>query len=213
MPETVAKKMDKVGAQAEAVADLAANGWGGWAVSSLSSTISGAISLASSVSHSGARSESAGVRSEPAGVRSEPSGIRSEPSGLSEPPQVSQRPSTTINSPTAVSTSIPSNAAVSQSAGGWEFNDDWGEDAADAWGIDDNDDDSWNAQSNTTGGMTAVANTPVKLAKPAAITPVIKPVVKPVTKKDTKPVQPRRKGLGAMKLGGGAKSNPVDQFL
>ncbi|KAJ2536375.1 Nuclear aminoacylation-dependent tRNA export pathway component [Coemansia sp. RSA 1935] len=213
MPETVAKKMDKVGAQAEAVADLAANGWGGWAVSSLSSTISGAISLASSVSQSGARSESAGVRSEPAGVRSEPSGIRTEPSGLSEPPQVSQRPSTTINSPTAVSTSIPSNAAVSQSAGGWEFNDDWGEDAADAWGIDDNDDDSWNAQSNTTGGMTAVANTPVKLAKPAAITPVIKPVVKPVTKKDTKPVQPRRKGLGAMKLGGGAKSNPVDQFL
>ncbi|KAJ2557504.1 Nuclear aminoacylation-dependent tRNA export pathway component [Coemansia sp. RSA 1822] len=206
MPETVAKKTaDKVGAQAEAVADLAANGWGGWAVSSLSSTISGAISLASSVSQSGARPESAGVQSEP-------SGSRSEPSGLSEPPQVSHRPATTVNSPTAASAIVQSTTAP-QSAGGWEFNDDWGEDAADAWGID-NDDDSWDAQpSNTTGGMTVVANTPVKLAKPAAITPVAKPVPKSVTKKDTKPVQPRRKGLGAMKLGGGAKSNPVDQFL
>ncbi|KAJ2326932.1 Nuclear aminoacylation-dependent tRNA export pathway component, partial [Coemansia sp. RSA 2702] len=222
MPETMAKKQvpaagkQSVGAQAEAAANMAAaaDGWGGWAVSSLSSTISGAISLASSlpIAQQQERAPSA-----PPVAAASTSRVQSDPSLVQH-----QKPEATVSSPTTAAPARTQPALTAgATAGGWEFNDDWGDDNGDAWDIGNDDWDAVDkdtpAQSTPAGGMAAVASAP----RPAPNVTVAKTslkLAKPATKKQPAPrsgpaqtgAAPRRKGLGAMKLvSGEVPTEPV----
>ncbi|KAJ2845546.1 Nuclear aminoacylation-dependent tRNA export pathway component, partial [Coemansia brasiliensis] len=205
----------KPSVQTEAAASMAAaDGWSGWAVSSLSSTITGALSLASS--------------SLPIGQAQQGDRAPSAPTTLaSNQPSMSPRNSATaVSSPTA-SVSKPTlktpqqqqSMAAEPEANGWGFDDNW-DDGNDAWGLDD--DDDWDRESsdnqplssdqNNAGGMAtraaliepvranvSVNKSSVKLVKPTPKQPTS--ATSGVTPQATKPVSRRSKGLGAMKLG------------
>ncbi|KAJ2886134.1 Nuclear aminoacylation-dependent tRNA export pathway component, partial [Coemansia aciculifera] len=130
LPDTMAKKVAAAtpaatnaglasgSAQAEAAASMAASDtWGGWAVSSLSSTFSGALSLASSSLPIGQQQQQQAI-----------SPTVAEGSGSEK-----SKASATFSEPAASTAATTKNAV---SGGGWEFNDDaWGDDAAvgDGW--------------------------------------------------------------------------------
>ncbi|KAJ2663137.1 Nuclear aminoacylation-dependent tRNA export pathway component [Coemansia sp. RSA 1200] len=239
-------------AQTEAAANMAAvsDGWSGWAVSSLSSTISGALSLASSLPIGQQQQQQ-----QPAKF--------AQPTGADRAASTPAKPSNSkpLSTASAVSTTLEASDAQS----GWEFNDDdWdGDDgfASDGNGWDDNDD--WNpedtAQSSKpatspispstaqssfalgSGGMTVSTTAKPSAAATAAATtlpavsqiPVTKTALrlsKPASKKhgvsdsngatsmaagtSVAGTQQRRKGLGAMKLGGGSKAPTLpDDFF
>ncbi|KAJ2750439.1 Nuclear aminoacylation-dependent tRNA export pathway component [Coemansia pectinata] len=137
-------------AQAEAAASMAASDtWGGWAVSSLSSTFSGALSLASSSLPIG--------QQQPQMQQPLSTPIAAEVSG-SEKSKVFA--SATLSKPAAA-------AASGTSGSGWEFNDDaWGNDDPVGKGWDDNDDeDGWNPHV-----LSTESSTPAAIAATAATT-------------------------------------------
>ncbi|KAJ2327696.1 hypothetical protein GGI00_004392 [Coemansia sp. RSA 2681] len=229
-------------AQTEAAASMAASDtWGGWAVSSLSSTFSGALSLASSSLPIGQQQQqplSPSVATEGAG------------------PEKSKIQVSAIFSK-------PAAAAPAIGGGGWEFNDDaWGNDAAvgDGWDVDNDDDEGWDSPDppakplatvssssgyttlpagSKSGGMTmsstqpllpsvaapggaslpVASKTSLKLAQPTANSQ--KPALDEASISAaiaTTTTAPRRKGLGAMKLGGSGASKKalppnLDEFF
>ncbi|KAJ2161632.1 Nuclear aminoacylation-dependent tRNA export pathway component [Coemansia sp. RSA 552] len=239
-----------VSAQTEAAASMAASsdGWSGWAVSSLSSTISGALSLASSLPVAQQQQQQERTLSAPADESAARAGFDSLQRG----------PSTTVSSPTASvggpasKPPVPMAAAAStkpvatSGGGGWEFNDDWGDDGTDGWGMDDDDDDGWDAD-----GPESIQTPAAAAAQPEPIIPALPPprgmaaanpqpsTSKPVMKAPLKLVShaaskrvgpasqgsargnmsgnsaaPKRKGLGAMKLGGAPKTEAMlDEFF
>ncbi|KAJ2016979.1 Nuclear aminoacylation-dependent tRNA export pathway component [Coemansia sp. RSA 922] len=227
---TVAAGQASGSAQAEAAASMAASDtWGGWAVSSLSSTFSGALSLASSSLPIG--------QQQPLSTT-----IAAE---VSEPEKNKAFASAAAPKPAA--------ATSGSSGSGWEFNDDaWGNDdpVGDGWN-DNDDEDGWNAHALSTeasmpasiaataattssssytpaagpksGGMTMSGTRQQTLLQPIAAPAGSMPVApktfqklagstanitrKPATgEPGSTTTAPRRKGLGAMKLGGGGAS-------
>ncbi|KAJ2076554.1 Nuclear aminoacylation-dependent tRNA export pathway component [Coemansia sp. RSA 988] len=256
MPDTLAKKQSttavanatgatNVSNQAEAAANMAgsSDGWGGWAVSSLSSTFSGALSLASSLPI-GQSQQYERAPSAPAAGEDSPTKPAIS-AGLAQPPvspaAASLRgPGTTMSSPNGSSAAALHIAAPAPKtvSGGWEFNDDWDEGGAgDGWGLD-NDDDLLNPEetkshSNDSNGsahanlstaptlaprisnpplqsMSKITKTPLKLAKPAPK----KVAPTSASKNNSSTSTSKRKGLGAMKLGGASKNDAVlDEFL
>ncbi|KAJ1812335.1 Nuclear aminoacylation-dependent tRNA export pathway component [Coemansia sp. RSA 2598] len=210
-------KAQAVAADMAAASMAAASGWGGWAVSSLSSTFSGALSLAASSTPATAAAASA------------------SPQSQSAPPQPnapSRAQSPSIANPPSASPSLAlakqSQAEETPKSSGWGFD----EDGNDGWGIDDDDDwDKGNAAtapsaatSNRPAAGMAMANTPtsvpskpssLSLSKPAASKKLSanRPSVSASQASST--IGPRRKGLGAMKLGGAAKKPAIldDDFL
>ncbi|KAJ2908628.1 hypothetical protein GGI21_002695 [Coemansia aciculifera] len=246
LPDTMAKKVAAAtpaatnaglasgSAQAEAAASMAASDtWGGWAVSSLSSTFSGALSLASSSLPIGQQQQQQAI-----------SPTVAEGSGSEK-----SKASATFSEPAASTAATTKNAV---SGGGWEFNDDaWGDDAAvgDGWDVNDDDDDGWDSPDAPTkppaatspsshgysaapssgsksGGMTMSSTQQPLLPSPAASggAPFVPAASKtslklvgstankqnPASSNEpiaaTATTAPRRKGLGAMKLGGGGAS-------
>ncbi|KAJ2776364.1 Nuclear aminoacylation-dependent tRNA export pathway component [Coemansia interrupta] len=213
----------------------AASGWGGWAVSSLSSTLSGAISLAASSASStiaAAASQSPSAASDP-GQPPKPqqsSGGTGAP-GIASP--VSLPGSTHASSVRSTQpASADARAEQAKDASGWGFDDDgWGGDN-DGWGVDDDEDDSWAKEPATapkasakplsslnaraSGGMAmASAKSPVS-SRPTTASSVTRSAPKPAAAKMLAPAAqtaaaaaPRRKGLGAMKLGGAAKKPAI----
>ncbi|KAJ2615635.1 Nuclear aminoacylation-dependent tRNA export pathway component [Coemansia sp. RSA 1365] len=249
MPDTLAKKQPtataasvaasaNVSNQAEAAANMAgsSDGWGGWAVSSLSSTFSGALSLASSlpIGHS---QQYERAPSAPAAGEESPN-KPAVSAGQTQPPVSSAAtslhgPGTTMSSPTGSNTAVPAAPAPKTVSGGWEFNDNWDEDG-DGWGLD-NDDDLWNAQeSNNHSSVKAPAQPKIPTApsltsRTSSISSQNVPMVTKTSLKLAKsaPKKPaptsggksntsalKRKGLGAMKLGGTPKNNAIlDELL
>ncbi|PIA19526.1 ARM repeat-containing protein [Coemansia reversa NRRL 1564] len=255
MPDTLAKKQPTTNAasvaaaanvsnQAEAAANMAgsSDGWGGWAVSSLSSTFSGALSLASSLPIGNSQQQYERAPSAPA-AGEDSSNKPAMSAGLTQPlvsPAATslRGTGTTMSSPTSSNTAVPYAAAPAPKvvSGGWEFNDDWDEGGdGDGWGLD-NDDELWNAEesnnhSNFNKGpaqsKTSIAPTltsrnsntfsqsvpmvtkkSLKLAKSAPKKPA------PTSGGKSNPSALKRKGLGAMKLGGTPKSNAIlDELL
>ncbi|KAJ2456314.1 Nuclear aminoacylation-dependent tRNA export pathway component [Coemansia sp. RSA 2336] len=222
MPETSSKgpvPPGKPSVQTQASMAAAADGWSGWAVSSLSSTITGALSLASSSLPIGQAQPGDRPPSAPATAVA------------SQPPPTSPRNSTTVSSPTASISKPPPKPqqaiATKSEASGWDFDDNW-DDSNDAWGLDDDDletelaDEQPGASSQSgAGGMAtraapiepasvSVSKTSAKLAKPASTTTAFG-----ATSQAAKPVSRRTKGLGAMKLGGAKKNSDalLDQLL
>ncbi|KAJ1773273.1 Nuclear aminoacylation-dependent tRNA export pathway component [Coemansia sp. RSA 487] len=223
-------------AQTEAAANMAAasDGWSGWAVSSLSNTISGALSLASSLPISQQQQQtSLDIQAESAGT-----------GGTSVNP-VNSKPFSTV----AAASAAPK---VNDTSSGWEFNDDdWEGNTGNAW----DEDDDWDTEISTpnnqptaisptspntrgpssgrkSGGMTMtstikpsaaipstppqapVTKTPLKLSKPALKKPGLSGSNTTTTTTTTPPTgTQRRKGLGAMKLGGGSKSPALPDDL
>ncbi|KAJ2414819.1 Nuclear aminoacylation-dependent tRNA export pathway component [Coemansia sp. RSA 2530] len=236
LPDTMAKKavtptaanssatVASGSAQAEAAASMAASDtWGGWAVSSLSSTFSGALSLASS----------------------------SLPIGQQQPlsPSTAAEASAPEKSKDSAISSKPAMADAARSGGDrWEFNDDaWGNDDPVGDGWNDNDDEGgWSSHETPTiaattatlspgytlspgpksGGMTmSRAQQPTSQDTASPSSPIVSPAFKTSLKlagstsssnrkqatgepsSTAATTAPRRKGLGAMKLGGGASKN------
>ncbi|KAJ2653639.1 Nuclear aminoacylation-dependent tRNA export pathway component [Coemansia sp. RSA 1250] len=196
----------------------AADGWSGWAVSSLSSTITGALSLASSSLPIGQAQPGDRAPSAPTIITS------------SQPP-MSPRNSTTVSSPTAsVSKPHPKPQqpiAAEPEASGWNFDDNW-DDSNDAWGLDDDDLDTELASEQPladsqggAGGMVTraasieptSASASKTSAKPARSASAL--TAFGATSQVAKPVSRRTKGLGAMKLGGAKKNSDalLDQLL
>ncbi|KAI7834254.1 armadillo-type protein [Kickxella alabastrina] len=244
-------KVPVAAADMAAASMAAASGWGGWAVSSLSSTLSGAISLASS----SATSPSVATTAAHQQAMSAPPDIKN-PLRIGNPPVVNP---TTASSPAAgvpaaaarKLSGVPAaqeapNSSSGNDATGWGFDDDgWGDgmdDADDAWG--NNDDDAWDNGQTTTvaaapspplpppattmsniskisGGMT-MANTLTSASFGSTAAPIAKITTKPPNLRMAAPNKPnvspaastttglpRRKGLGAMKLGGNAKKPAI----
>ncbi|KAJ2547616.1 Nuclear aminoacylation-dependent tRNA export pathway component [Coemansia sp. RSA 1933] len=232
-------------AQIEAAANMAtaSDGWSGWAVSSLSSTISGALSLASSLPISPQNQQQ---QQQQAGLSDSAKPATTEGS-LARP--------ATANPLSTVAAAAAAASAVSEANGaqsGWEFNDDaWDiEDAddGDAWDVED---DDWDAEATASSNITTASVTSPKAAEQplsgrdvsggmtmtSTTTTPSTPSQVPVTKTSLKLSKPapkkpgssagsnaatlttggtgsgagtqRRKGLGAMKLGGGASKSPV----
>ncbi|KAJ1724521.1 Nuclear aminoacylation-dependent tRNA export pathway component [Coemansia erecta] len=225
----------------------AASGWGGWAVSSLSSTLSGAISLAASSTSStiaAAASQSPSAASDPGQPPKPQSPSVANVPGISNPASL---PGSSHGSAVRSTQPAPVGAKAEQTkdTGGWGFDDDgWGGD--DGWGIDDdNDEDSWSkepatvpkvpakppsqpspsANARQSGGMAmssaqspgssrpATSSSLTRGAPKAAATKMLSPSGKGATSAATASATatavPRRKGLGAMKLGGAAKKPAI----
>ncbi|KAJ2490824.1 Nuclear aminoacylation-dependent tRNA export pathway component [Coemansia sp. RSA 2050] len=247
LPDTMAKKtvaptaanssatVASGSAQAEAAASMAASDtWGGWAVSSLSSTFSGALSLASS----------------------------SLPIGQQQPlsPSIVAEASAPRKSKAAASAISPKPVVADTARSGgdrWEFNDNaWGDDdpVGDGWN-DNDDEDGWSSHEAPTKSPTAatIAATTATSLPSYTLSPGPKsgrmkmssaqqltfqatavpagPFVSSTPKTSLKltgstsssnrkqatgepsttaaTTAPRRKGLGAMKLGGGGASKNV----
>ncbi|KAJ2802478.1 hypothetical protein H4R20_003263, partial [Coemansia guatemalensis] len=158
------------------------------------------------------------------------------PAGLTQPPvsptAASLRgPGTTMSSPTGSSAAATHVAAPTPKAvsGGWEFNDDWDEGGGDdGWGLD-NDDDLWNAEESNSHSNDSKAAAQTKPSAAPALAPRTSneplPSISKVTKTPLKlaktaPKKPaptstsKRKGLGAMKLGGASKNDALlDELL
>ncbi|KAJ1646431.1 Nuclear aminoacylation-dependent tRNA export pathway component [Coemansia asiatica] len=224
-----------VAADMAAASMAAASGWGGWAVSSLSSTFSGALSLAASSPPSTAEP----TASQPLSI----SAPLSQPSPLSR----TQSPSAVAasnnnaaaarNSPLSASPSLAKSSQTEKkpTSSGWGFNEDDDDDNGndnDGWGIDDV--DAWDNDDFVAASSAAVAsNKPVAgMAMTSTLTPaplksstlsLSKPAASKmlsanrtsVSASQTLTTGSRRKGLGAMKLGGGAKKPTIldDDFL
>ncbi|KAJ1728942.1 Nuclear aminoacylation-dependent tRNA export pathway component [Coemansia biformis] len=226
MPDTQAKKQQASGpgaaagptagvsAQTEAAASMAGSPdrWGGWAVSSLSSTISGALSLASSLPIGQALGSSS--------TSPPPTPSTGEHRATSTPAALGRTPSATpVNSgpaaapakaaPTLKPTSPQPNAGTDTK---WSFNDDdWGN-GSDGWGLDDGDDDLDTEEGKPVAPLAraTAAKPPLKPAKPV----VQRPASSTAGSGQATTAAPRRKGLGAMKLGGQPKkTTALDDFL
>ncbi|KAJ1996349.1 Nuclear aminoacylation-dependent tRNA export pathway component [Coemansia spiralis] len=141
-------------AQTEAAANMASasDGWSGWAVSSLSSTISGALSLASSLPL-GQQQQTKTPSESP--ISSTTAHQDLEKSNTTSIEAAKPKASTALGSTSVVS-------AANKVSGGWEFNDDWGNDDEDVAG-----DDSWDVNDNWDTDVTATA----KITSPALISP------------------------------------------
>ncbi|KAJ2231985.1 Nuclear aminoacylation-dependent tRNA export pathway component [Coemansia sp. RSA 485] len=234
-----------VAADMAAASMAAASGWGGWAVSSLSSTFSGALSLAAS-------SPSAAIA--PTTSQTQSMSAPPQPNPLSQSQSFSSSSVAAVAKPTAAAAAAsPSVAKSTQSekapASGWGFDDDdWdeGNGANDGWGIDD-EEDPWDKNDSTVGssvagnpsssqkpaiafsnrpaaGMAMSNNTltpasqkpaTLSLSKPAAASKSLSANRTNVSASQTSTAVPRRKGLGAMKLGGAAKKPAIldDDFI
>ncbi|KAJ2770041.1 Nuclear aminoacylation-dependent tRNA export pathway component [Coemansia nantahalensis] len=212
MPDTQIKKQPATAtaaaaaagtaAQTEAAASMAASpdGWGGWAVSSLSSTISGALSLASSLPIG--QSLGTSPPATPTTGSDRATSTPAAPAQTSATAAPSARPASVAGKPpsglrTVVTSPKPSTGA------GWSFDDDgWGN-GNDGWGLDDEDD--LDAAEDT------VAPAPPPPAAPAK--PSLKLTKPPAPRTPSTTAAPRRTGLGAMKLGGQAKKSAVPDGL
>ncbi|KAJ2007908.1 Nuclear aminoacylation-dependent tRNA export pathway component [Coemansia thaxteri] len=195
MPDTVAKKTAAVpatassaaiattggtgvgqasggSAQAEVAASMAASDtWGGWAVSSLSSTFSGALSLASSTIPIGQQQQqrpqtapsTEGHELEKSEPLSSPASLQTFSSAAAgSAKQVKHATGMAAPRIAPAARAVSGSVAAGANSGGWEFNDDeWGNDADN--GYDDDEEDAW-GNGKDEDAWDVPANAPVPVA-------------------------------------------------
>ncbi|KAJ1965684.1 Nuclear aminoacylation-dependent tRNA export pathway component [Dipsacomyces acuminosporus] len=211
MPDTQVKRapaaQNPTSNQQEAASNTAApDSWSGWAVSSLSSTLSGALSLTSSLPISQQQQQQQRATSVPADTSGRDNSSTTINSTATS--QLAERAATSSSSPSISSSTTKKLASLTapntedQDTSGWGFNDDGWDD--DSWG-----NDGWD--SNAPKKSPVLPTTPKKTSFKLSKTNAAKSAAASTTLSG-EATSSRRKGLGAMKLGS-SKNKPVDDIF